>query len=191
MSTDQNNLTNDAGRHHVHQQDEHGHDHGHHGHGHSHDHVHGAGTDERRIACAFVIIFGFMLVEVAGGVISGSLALLADAGHMVSDAAALGMSWAVLRLGRRPADSMRSYGYRRLEVLVAFVNGCALFLIAAWVVFEAIRRFASPAPVLGGTMLAVAMAGLLANVVAFLVLSGGNRENLNMRSAWLHVVDLS
>lgn len=164
--------------------DGHGHDHGHHGHG----HALGAGTDERRIAWAFVIIFGFMLVEVAGGVISGSLALLADAGHMVSDAAALGMSWAALRVGKRPADSMRSYGYRRLEVLVAFVNGCTLFLIAAWVLFEAIRRFAAPIPVLGGPMLAVAIAGLLANVVAFLVLSGGNRENLNMRSAWLHVL---
>lgn len=180
-----------AGDDHAAHDDGHGHGHegpGHGGHGHSHGHTHGAGTDERRIAWAFVIIFSFMLLEVVGGVLSGSLALLADAGHMVSDAAALGMSWWALRIGKRPADSLRSYGYRRLEVLVAFANGCALFAIAAWVVIEAIRRFAAPVAVLGGPMLVVAIAGLLANLVAFLILNGGNRENLNMRSAWLHVL---
>jgi len=145
-------------------------------------------TDERRIAAAFLIIFVFMLIEVAGGLFSGSLALLADAGHMVSDAAALGMSWAALRIGRRPADQRRSYGYQRLEVLVAFLNGCSLFVIAAWITIEAILRFAQPVPVLGGAMLVVAVAGLLANFVAFLVLNGASRENLNMRSAWLHVL---
>lgn len=173
---------------HAHSHDHHGHDHGH-GHGHHHGHSHGAGvTDERRIAAAFFIIFVFMLVEVAGGLFSGSLALLADAGHMVSDAAALGMSWAALRIGRRPADPHRSYGYQRMEVLVAFVNGCSLFVIAGWITIEAALRFAQPVPVLGGPMLAVAVAGLLANLVAFLVLNGGSRENLNMRSAWLHVL---
>jgi cobalt-zinc-cadmium efflux system protein len=166
---------------------EHGSDH--HGHDHHHGHSHGAAvTDERRIGWAFIIIFIFMLVEVVGGLMAHSLALLADAGHMVSDAAALGMSWAALRLGKRAADAERTYGYKRLEVLVAFVNGCTLFVIAAWIVFEAIRRFAAPQEVLGGTMLVVAIAGLLANIVAFLVLNGGNRENLNMRSAWLHVL---
>jgi len=174
----------------------HGHDHDAHGHaghshaGHDHAHHHGAAgsTDEWRIGWAFVIIFVFMLVEVAGGLISGSLALLADAGHMVSDAVALAMSWAALRIGKRPADHQRSYGYRRVEVLVAFVNGCTLFVIAGWILFEAVRRFADPVEVLGGPMLVVAIAGLLANIVAFLILQGGNRENLNMRSAWLHVL---
>ena len=161
----------------------------HHDHGHHHGHSHGAGvTDERRIGWAFVIIFLFMFIEAAGGLIAGSLALLADAGHMVSDAAALGMSWVALRIGKRPADAVRSYGYQRLEVLVAFVNGCTLFVIAGWIVFEAVSRFAAPVPVLGGTMLAVAVAGLLANIAAFFVLNGGNRRNLNMRSAWLHVL---
>jgi cobalt-zinc-cadmium efflux system protein len=159
------------------------------GHGHHHGHSHGVGvTDERRIGWAFMIIFSFMLVEAVGGLMAHSLALLADAGHMVSDAAALGMSWAALRLGKRAADAERTYGYRRLEVLVAFVNGCTLFIIAGWIVFEAIRRFLTPMEVHGGTMLVVAIAGLLANIVAFLVLNGGNRENLNMRSAWLHVL---
>lgn len=164
------------------------HDHAH-GAGQDHSHAHvAAGTDERRLFWAFVIIFVFMLVEIAGGLLAGSLALLADAGHMISDAAALAMSWGALRIGRRPADGMRTYGYRRLEVLVAFVNGCALFLIAAWVVFEAVRRFRAPEPVLGGTMLIVAVAGLVANAAAFWLLSGGNRENLSTRSAWLHVL---
>jgi len=171
----------------MHNSSEHEHDHG--GHGHHHGHSHGAGvTDENRIAWAFVIIFGFMLVEVAGGIYAGSLALLADAGHMVSDAIALGMSWVALRVGKRQANLTHTYGYKRLEVLVAFVNGCTLFVIAGWIVFEAARRFMEPVHVLGGPMLLVAIAGLLSNMVAFFVLNGGNRENLNMRSAWLHVL---
>ncbi len=166
---------------------EHGHEHGH-GHGAHAGHVHAAGADERRVAWAFAIIVVFLAVQVAGGVVSGSLALLADAGHMVSDAVALGMSWAALRIGRRPADLLRSYGYRRLEVLVAFANGCALFVITAWIAFEAAWRLTTPRLVHGRPMLAVAIAGLLANAAAFAILSGGRRENLNVRSAWLHVL---
>lgn len=172
-----------------HDHDEHDHDHSHGGHGHHHGHSHGAGvTDEKRIAWAFVIIFAFMVVEVIGGVLSGSLALLADAGHMISDAVALAMSGVALRIGRSVASSRHTYGYKRLEILVAFVNGCSLFIVAGWIVFEAIRRFWEPVHVMGGTMLIVAVAGLLANIVAFFVLNGGNKGNLNMRSAWLHVL---
>lgn len=152
-----------------------------------HSHTHGV-SDERRIGWAFIIIFVFMFVEGIGGIASGSLALIADAGHMVSDAAALGLSWVALRLGRRQATATLSYGYKRFEILAAFVNGCTLFLIAAWIVVEAVKRFSAPVPVMGGTMLAVAVSGLAAGVVAFLVLNGGNRENLNMKSAWLHVL---
>ncbi|HEY0301181.1 MAG TPA: cation diffusion facilitator family transporter, partial [Rhizomicrobium sp.] len=151
----------------------HGHAHGHHG----HSHGHGA-SDATRIGWAFVILSVFVVVEAAGGIVSGSLALLADAGHMVSDAAALGMSWLAIHIGRRPADAARSFGYRRLEVLAAFVNGCSLFVIAAWIGIEAALRLREPSPVLGGTMLAVAVVGLLANVAAFLVLNGGAKENL-------------
>ncbi|HXC54758.1 MAG TPA: cation diffusion facilitator family transporter [Rhizomicrobium sp.] len=159
-----------------------------HSHDHSgHSHTHGI-SDARRIGWAFVIIFVFMLVEGAGGIVAGSLALLADAGHMVSDAAALGMSWLAIHIGRRPADAARSFGYRRLEVLAAFVNGCTLFVIAAWILIEAGLRLRAPTPVLGGAMLGVAVAGLLANLGAFFVLNGGSKENLNMRSAWLHVL---
>ncbi|HTX24033.1 MAG TPA: cation diffusion facilitator family transporter [Steroidobacteraceae bacterium] len=191
-------IGHDDGTAHDHAEHDHaGHDHRggphtpHHPAGHDHSdplHSHAAGADERRVAWAFVIIVAFLALQVVGGVISGSLALLADAGHMVSDAVALGMSWAALRIGRRPADPLRSYGYRRLEVLVAFANGCALFVVSAWIAFEALSRLVQPRVVHGAPMLAVAIAGLLANAVAFLVLSGGRRDNLNMRSAWLHVL---
>jgi len=169
----------------------HDHSHGHgHTHGHTHAHAHGTATqlDERRLATAFVIIVVFMVVEVGGGVLAGSLALLADAGHMLSDVLALGMSWAALRIGRRPADRRRSYGYRRLEVLVAFANGCALFVVTAWIAVEAVLRLTAPVNVIGRTMLVVAVAGLVANAIAFAVLNGATRENLNLRSAWLHVL---
>jgi cobalt-zinc-cadmium efflux system protein len=107
---------------------------------------------------------------------------------MLSDAVALGMSGLAIQVGKRPADSTRSFCYRRLEVLAAFVNGCTLFVVAGWVIFEAIRRFSAPVQVLGGTMLAVAVAGTLANLVAFWVLNSGNKANLNLKSAWVHVL---
>src|SRR4029079_1299848 len=152
------------------------------------DHLDQRASGERRIGWAFVIIFSFMLVEAGGGVIAGSLALLADAGHMVSDAAALAMSWLAIHIGKRPADAARSFGYRRLEVLAAFVHGCLPFLIAGWIIIEAASRLAAPAPVLGGTMLIVAIVGLAANVLALAILHGGDRQGLNLRSAWLHVL---
>jgi cobalt-zinc-cadmium efflux system protein len=151
-------------------------------------HAREGGGDERRIMGAFLVIALFFLVELVGGIVSGSLALLADAGHMISDAAALGFSWWALRIGRRAASDEFSYGYRRYEILAAFINGLALFAIAAWILIEAVRRFADPVPVLGGTMLAVAIGGLAANISAFFILNGGSRENLNMRSALLHVL---
>ncbi len=165
--------------------------------GHSHaGHIHsldggpsgGGASQTRRLGWAFAIIALFTLAEAAGGLTAGSLALLADAGHMASDAVALGMSWLALHLSRRPADAARSYGYQRLEVLAAFVNGCTLFLVALAILVEALRRFAAPVHVLGGWMLGVAVIGLLANLVAFLILNGGNRANLAVRSAWLHVL---
>lgn len=180
-----------TGHDHAHDHAEHdhaGHAHGHAGHDHAgHNHLHGV-TDQHRIGWAFVIIAVFMVVEIVGGLMAGSLALLADAGHMVSDAAALGFSWVAIHYGRRQATAHLSYGYKRLEILAAFVNGCALFVIAAWIVIEAIQRFASPVPVVGKTMLIVAFAGLAANIAAFAILHGGNRENLNLRGAWLHVL---
>lgn len=177
-----------------------GHSHGGHAHGgHSHGgHSHGgtgghapavtAGS-ERRVFLVMLLTGGFMLAEVAGGLLSGSLALLADAGHMLTDVAALALSWTAFRLGRRPADAQRSYGWHRFEVLAAFVNGLALFAIAGWIVVEAATRLFAPVPVLGGPMLVIAVLGLVVNLVALWVLSrGGGGANLNVRGAALHVL---
>ena len=120
--------------------------------------------------------------------ISGSLALLADAGHMLTDFASLALAWLGFRLARRPADWRRTYGFDRFSVLVAFVNGIALFAIAAAIVLEAVRRIRDPSPVLGGMMLGIAIAGLAVNIGVFLILRTGDKHNLNIRAAMLHVL---
>jgi cobalt-zinc-cadmium efflux system protein len=158
------------------------------GHGHGHDHVHGAGASERRIGLAALLTGFFMLAEVTGGVLSGSLALIADAGHMLTDFAGLALAWLGFRVARRPADPNRSYGYDRFGVLVAFANGLALFAIAGWIVVEAVHRINAPSPVLGGIMFWVALAGLCVNILAFWLLQGGDHGNLNVRAAALHVI---
>lgn len=168
----------------------HSHPHTHsHAHGPAHgNHAHGAGGNERRIAIAAALTGLFMVAEVAGGIISGSLALIADAGHMLTDFAGLALAWFGFRMARRPADWKRSYGYDRYGVLVAFANGLALFAIAGWIVVEAVSRLNNPSPVLGGIMIWVAVAGLAINLVAFWLLEGGDKTNLNMRAAALHVI---
>jgi cobalt-zinc-cadmium efflux system protein len=165
------------------------HDEGAHGHGGGHPHGHPTAGSERRVFWAMLLTGGFMLVEVAGGLISGSLALLADAGHMVTDFASLALAWAAFRVSRRPHDARRSYGYHRFQVLAAFVNGIALVAVVGWIVIEAVRRlFFAPIEILGGLMLAVAVAGLIVNLVAFWVLHRGGEENLNVRGAAVHVL---
>lgn len=136
---------------------------------------------------AALLTGAFMLAEVAGGLVSGSLALLADAGHMLTDFASLALAWTGFRLARRPADWKRTYGFDRFSVLVAFVNGLALFVIAGWIAVEAWRRLNQPIEILGGLMLWIALAGLLVNILAFLILRGGDTTNLNIRAAVLHV----
>lgn len=149
-------------------------------------HTHGA--NERRVGLAALLTGAFMFVEAGGGAVAGSLALIADAGHMVTDFASLSLAWYGFRLSRRPADWKRSYGYDRFSVLIAFVNGIALFVIAAWVIYEAWQRLGEHVVVLGGLMFWVALAGLAANIVSFWVLQGGDRTNLNIRAAGLHVL---
>ncbi len=141
----------------------------------------------RRVQIALVLIGTFMVVEVIGGILSGSLALLADAGHMLTDTMALALAAVAFRVSSRPADTRRSYGYHRFQILAAFVNGLSLLLIVGWILIEAVRRLISPPEVMGTTMLIVASAGLLVNIIAFVVLHGGDRENLNIRGAALHV----
>jgi cobalt-zinc-cadmium efflux system protein len=150
-----------------------------------HGHEHG---NERRVLWALVLTVGFMVAEVVGGLLSGSLALLADAGHMLTDAAALGLAWHAFRVTRRPATPVRSYGHARFQVLAALINGAALFVVAIWIVTEAIARLRSPIEVLGGPMLLVASLGLAVNIAAYLILHGGSRDNLNIKGALLHVM---
>ena len=166
--------------------DEHRHIHDH-GDGHHNGHHHGAGASERRLGLAAVLTGIFMLAEVAGGYVSGSLALVADAGHMLTDFASLGLAWYGFRLARRPADWRRTYGYDRFAVLTAFANGIALFAIAVWIVVEGWHRLGERPPVIGGVMLWVAIAGLVVNIAVFRMLQAGGRENLNVRAALLHV----
>ncbi len=150
---------------------------------HAHDH-----RGERRLFWALVLTGGFMVAEVAGGIVAGSLALLADAGHMLTDTLALALAWSAVRLSRKPRDARRSYGYHRLQVLAAFVNGVALIAVVGWIAIEAVRRVFQPVEVQGGLMLAVAVMGLLVNVAAFLILRGAGGENLAVRSAIVHVL---
>jgi cobalt-zinc-cadmium efflux system protein len=171
--------------HHVHQ-DDHDHDHRHHGSGATH--VHGATDNSKRLAAAALLTGLFMLVEIGGGLMSGSLALLADAGHMFTDFAALVLAYIAFRVAARPASRQWTYGFGRVSILAAFFNGLALFVIAALIIYEAILRLMSPPEILGGLMLGVAMAGLAVNLACFFILHGGDRKSLNMRGAALHVM---
>lgn len=159
-------------------------------HSHREDHARAPvqAASERRLGLAALLTACFLVVEVVGALLSGSLALLADAGHMLTDVASLGLAWFGFRLARRPADWKRTYGFDRFSILVAFVNGLALFVIAGWIVVEAFRRLSEPIPILGGAMLAVALGGLAVNIAALWVLWDSDHENLNVRAAALHVV---
>lgn len=130
----------------------------------------------------------FMLVEFAGGIIAGSLALLADAGHMLADAAALALAWAAVRIAGRPADLRRTFGYQRLRVLATFVNGCALMFITAWIAIEAVQRFSTPVPVNGAMILWIGGTGLAINLIVFGLLRRGDSHDMNIAAATLHVL---
>jgi len=145
-------------------------------------------SGSRRLGWALTITCTFMLVEVAGGLISGSLALLADAGHMLTDTAALALAWFAARLTQRPTNPRRSYGYHRAQVLAAFVNALALFAVVIWILAEAVDRLSTPRAIEGRMMLGVALAGLVANVAVYLTLRKGDPDNLNVAAARLHVL---
>lgn len=167
----------------------HKHSHAGHDHGHPREAAGDASTkNERRLLLAAALTTITLLAEVIGGVVSGSLALLADAGHMLTDAAALILAWLAVRFARRPADWKRTYGFDRFEVLAAFANGLALFFISAMICYEAIERLSKPVEVLGGTMLAISALGLVVNVATLMILNHGGEANLNVRAALLHVL---
>jgi cobalt-zinc-cadmium efflux system protein len=161
------------------------------GHDHDHNHAHLAANSadgERRLFWAMCLTGGFMLAELAGGLITGSLALLADAGHMLGDFVALVLAWAAIRVGKKSPDLRRSFGYHRFQVLAAFVNGISLLVIAGWILIAAISRSVNPADVMAGPMLVIASLGLVVNLIVFRILTGGEHQNLNIRGAALHVL---
>ena len=143
---------------------------------------------QRRLLGALCLTGGFMVVEAIGGVLSGSLALLADASHMLTDTAALGFACIAVLVAKRPIDTERTYGYHRFPVLAAHVNAITLLLLVAWIAVEAVARIRQPVEILEGPMLAVAVIGLLVNLAAFRILHGGETDSLNVRGALLHVL---
>jgi cobalt-zinc-cadmium efflux system protein len=164
-------------------------DHDHSGHNHGpggHDHA--AHAPVRSLRLALALTATLLVVEIAGGFISNSLALLADAGHMLTDVAALSLSLFVAWFSRQPVTPQKTYGFLRWEILAAFLNGAFLLLISAAIIIESIIRLRSPEPVHGGLMLWVAIAGLIINVISAMVLHAGSQSNLNVRGAYLHVL---
>jgi cobalt-zinc-cadmium efflux system protein len=159
----------------------------------THDHALSARTlhgrsNRRRLTIALVLTSAYLVAEVIGGLLTNSLALLADAGHMLTDVAALGLALFAVWLVERPASPQRTYGYLRAEILAALINGAALLAVCGWIVIEAVRRLQSPPEILGAGMFAVASGGLVVNLLVMRVLHGAHSENLNLRAAWLHVL---
>lgn len=163
----------------------HGHDHGHH-HGHSHHHQ---SNNKKALFWAFILIATYMVVEVIGGLMTNSLALLSDAGHMLSDAAALGLSLIAIRIGEKIATEKKTFGFKRFEIIAAAINGATLIIISIVIFYEAIERFIHPPEVQSLGMLTIAVIGLLVNILAAWILMRGDKDdNLNVRSAFLHVL---
>ena len=155
-------------------------------HVHAHDHYHE--VSKRRLTLVMTITAVFMFIELAGGLIANSLALIADSAHMLTDVAALGLSLFVLWFSRRPARPQKTYGYLRLEILAALINGVALVVISALIFWQAYQRLLAPEPVAGNLMLGVAVAGMLVNLVAAWLLHGSAGHSLNLRGAYLHII---
>ena len=152
---------------------------------HAHDH---RAASSRALAAVLALTVAMTVVEVFGGVLTGSLALLADAGHLFSDSFAIGLALGAILLARRPSTARRSFGFQRAEILAAFVNGLTLVLVSGWIVWEAIDRLDERPDVLGGWMLAVAAAGLAVNALAAIILLRSGRESLNVEAAYRHVL---
>lgn len=153
-------------------------------------HLHQPATRESRrgLVVTLILVCLYMLAEVIGGLLSNSLALLADAGHMLSDAAALGLALFAIWMSRRPATPKRTWGFYRAEILAALINGTALLVISTLIFIEAWKRFSDPPEVESGLMIAVATGGLVVNLVGLTVLSKHRDHSLNVRGAWLHVL---
>lgn len=166
------------------------HQHNHqHGYDHSH-HDHARSGNKKGLSIALIITLGIMILEFVGGLLTNSLALLSDSGHMLSDASALLLSLVALWFATKPSSPNKTYGFYRFEILAALLNGVALFVIAGFIVWEAIQRFDDPPTVASGSMMLIAVIGLLANLLSawFLMRTGDVKNNVNLRSAYLHVI---
>ncbi len=155
-----------------------------------HDHNHSHSANKKTLIISLVIIAAYMVIEIVGGLITNSLALLADAGHMLSDAISLFIALMAFTFSSKVADYGKTYGYKRFEILAAVINGATLILISGYIIYEAIERFQNPSEIASGGMLTIAFIGLLVNVlVAWIMMRGADvKENLNMRGAYLHVI---
>lgn len=161
------------------------------GHGHSHSgHSHTHNANKKALTISFFLIAGFMFVEFIGGYLTNSLALISDAGHMLSDAVALGLSLSALIFGAKAATPSKTYGYKRFEILAALLNGIVLVLLAIFIFKEAIDRLSEPPHVIGQGMMVISIIGLIINIIVAYILhsQGSTKENLNVRSAFLHVI---
>ncbi|THD33950.1 cation diffusion facilitator family transporter [uncultured Flavobacterium sp.] len=158
--------------------------------GHDHEHNHSGSANKKTLIISLVIITAYMVIEVIGGLITNSLALLADAGHMLSDAISLFIALMAFTFSSKIADYSKTYGYKRFEILAAVINGATLILISVYIIYEAIERFQKPPEITSGGMLIIAAIGLAVNVlVAWIMMRGADvKENLNMRGAYLHVI---
>ncbi len=160
-----------------------------HNHNHSHSHSHAHNANKKALTLSFILIAGFMVVEFVGGIMTNSLALLSDAGHMLSDAVALGLSLAAVIFGQRAATQEKTYGYKRFEILAALLNGIALVVLSIYILYEAIMRLSSPPQVIGKGMMIISIIGLIINIIVAWILSRGeSKENLNVKSAFMHVL---
>ena len=157
-------------------------------HDHHHGHARHGSKNRKRLALTLVLAGGYMFAEIIGGLMANSLALLADAGHMFSDVAALGLSLFAVWIADRPSPPNRTYGYYRAEILAALVNGAGLVAVSVFIFIEAFERFQQPPEVRGGLMMGIAVGGLVVNLIGMAILHGGRHENLNIRGAWLHVL---
>jgi len=157
---------------------------------HDHRHAHGGSREQnkRRLVLALLLTLGYMAAEIVGGILSGSLALLADAGHMASDAAALALGWFAAWVAERPPTPIHSYGYYRAEILAALANAAALIAVSVFVFVEALSRLFAPRAVEGGWMMVIAIGGLAVNLVGLAILHPCRSDSLNVRGAWLHLL---
>ena len=157
-------------------------------HDHEHRGAHRSADPRQRLALALALSAAYLVAEVVGGVLTGSLALLADAGHMGADVAALSLAWFASWVAARPAGDRWTYGHSRAEILAALAQGVALVAVAILIAAEAVERFSAPRPILGAGVLAIATGGLLVNLAGLAILGDGHEHSLNLRGAWLHVL---